>query len=383
MAVNKNFVVKNGIEVGTRVIVADAQDAHVGLGTTAPLATLDVKGDVRFGDDGGGNLNFVDIAGITTFHRDVNVGTGNTTVRIDNGLARVGINSASPRFKLDVKVGAGETLAASFDAPIYAPNVNSGGGSFVNLNIPGITTTGELYVSGIATIGTAATMYGTFAVTSLTNNRVPIVGAGSTIEDDANLVFDGTTLDVGVDLDVDGRTELDITNISETLNVVGVSTFASDVSFGSTITLGDNDQIIIGDGGDLKIYHDGANSYVSDVGTGDLRLSGNIVKINNNNNTATMVKATEGSSVELNHDGSKKFETTASGAIVTGILTATAFVGEGQIGVGSEGTFIGAGVTMVDFKSTNSSNTVDIASGIATVTVTTGASLGLVIALGS
>ena len=34
---------------------------------------------------------------------------------------------------------------------------------------------------------------------------------------------------VGVDLDVDGRTELDITNISETLNVVGVSTFASNI----------------------------------------------------------------------------------------------------------------------------------------------------------
>tara|TARA_B100001778_G_C18589784_1_gene631703 strand:+ start:728 stop:1837 length:1110 start_codon:yes stop_codon:yes gene_type:complete len=369
MAVNKNFVVKNGIEVGTRVIVADAQDAHVGLGTTAPLATLDVKGDVRFGDDGGGNLNFVDIAGITTFHRDVNVGTGNTTVRIDNGLARVGINSASPRFKLDVRVGAGETLAASFDAPIYAPNVNSGGGSFVNLNIPGITTTGELYVSGIATVGTAASMYGTFAVTSLTNNRVPIVGAGSTIEDDANLTYDGSRLAIGNglsvgggstftgnidangDLDVDGRTELDITNISETLNVVGVSTFASAVDINSDV--------------DIDGHTELDNLNVSGVST--------FVGVSTFNDYVTIQDG-------LNVTGAG---ITSPNINVSGVVTATSFVGEGQIGVGSEGTFIGAGVTMVDFKSTNSSNTVDIASGIATVTVTTGVSLGLVIALGS
>ena len=53
MAVNKNFVVKNGLEVGSRLIVADSQDLHVGLGTTAPLTRLDVRGDVRFADDGG------------------------------------------------------------------------------------------------------------------------------------------------------------------------------------------------------------------------------------------------------------------------------------------------------------------------------------------
>ena len=69
---------------------------------------------------------------------------------------------------------------------------------------------------------------------------------------------------------------------------------------------------------------------------------------------------------------------------VAGVVTATSFDGLGQIGVGSEGTFIGVGITMVDFKSSNASNTVDVegTSGIATVTVTTGVSIGLAIALG-
>ena len=72
----------------------------------------------------------------------------------------------------------------------------------------------------------------------------------------------------------------------------------------------------------------------------------------------------------------------ASDISVSGVITATSFTGLGQIGVGSEGTFIGTGVTMVDFKSSNAGNTVDVTTGIATVTVQAGASIGLVIALG-
>ena len=70
------------------------------------------------------------------------------------------------------------------------------------------------------------------------------------------------------------------------------------------------------------------------------------------------------------------------GLNVAGVITATSFTGLGQIGVGSEGTFIGTGVTMVDFKSSNGLNNVDLTTGIATVTIQTGASIGLVIALG-
>ena len=137
---------------------------------------------------------------------------------------------------------------------------------------------------------------------------------------------------------------------SQQLNVIGVSTFSDDVTFtgaavnitfdksANAFSFADDAEAKFGDGGDLKIYHDGANSYVSDVGTGDLRLSGSFVKLNNVGNTATMVKATDGGSVELNHNGSKKFETTGSGAIVTGILTATSYRGDGSslTGVGGD-----------------------------------------------
>ena len=44
MAVNKNFVVKNGLEVRQDLILADANNTTVGIGTSVPQYTLDVAG---------------------------------------------------------------------------------------------------------------------------------------------------------------------------------------------------------------------------------------------------------------------------------------------------------------------------------------------------
>ncbi len=46
MAVQKNFVIKNGLEVDTNLIVADPQANRVGIGTTVPLYTLHVNGGI-------------------------------------------------------------------------------------------------------------------------------------------------------------------------------------------------------------------------------------------------------------------------------------------------------------------------------------------------
>jgi len=75
----------------------------------------------------------------------------------------------------------------------------------------------------------------------------------------------------------------------------------------------------------------------------------------------------------------------ATDAVVSGILTATSFTGSAQVAVSSEGTYIGSGASVINFaSSTGNAWTVVPAgtSGIATVTVTPGASLGLAIALG-
>jgi hypothetical protein len=46
MAVNKNFVVKNGLEVNTKLILADSSLGKVGIGTTFPKYFFHVEGDL-------------------------------------------------------------------------------------------------------------------------------------------------------------------------------------------------------------------------------------------------------------------------------------------------------------------------------------------------
>ena len=50
MAVDKNFVVKNGIEVNSNLILADANTKKVGIGSTGPRVTLDVRGGIAATD---------------------------------------------------------------------------------------------------------------------------------------------------------------------------------------------------------------------------------------------------------------------------------------------------------------------------------------------
>lgn len=55
---NKNFVVKHGLEVNTNLLFANADNDRIGIGTTNPLNTLDVRGGIAATD--------VVVSGITT-----------------------------------------------------------------------------------------------------------------------------------------------------------------------------------------------------------------------------------------------------------------------------------------------------------------------------
>ena len=46
MAVNKNFVVKQGLEVKQNLLVAEGSTSKVGIGTTVPLYTAHVIGGI-------------------------------------------------------------------------------------------------------------------------------------------------------------------------------------------------------------------------------------------------------------------------------------------------------------------------------------------------
>jgi hypothetical protein len=124
------------------------------------------------------------------------------------------------------------------------------------------------------------------------------------------------------------------------LFVSGIATFSQDIK------LGDNDKANFGDGDDLRIYHDGTNSYVEDTGTGDLYLSGSTnVIIQHHSTGETMAKFVGNGAAELYHDNSKKFETIGAGATVTGTLYATS-VSSLSVVVGTAATLNTSGLTL-------------------------------------
>jgi len=85
-------------------------------------------------------------------------------------------------------------------------------------------------------------------------------------------------------------------------------------------THNDNVKSIYGTANDgLEIFHDGGNSFIRDLGTGNLLIDSNgaQLKLRVNTTEAALI-ANSNSSVELYYNNAKKFETTSSGISVTG-----------------------------------------------------------------
>ena len=103
----------------------------------------------------------------------------------------------------------------------------------------------------------------------------------------------------------------------------------------STIDMEDDERIKLGASDDLLIYHD-SNSFVRDVGGGNLCLDTNGTKVQifaDGTSTKTMANFLKDDAVELYHNGNKKFETSSAGATVTGNIISTNVEPTGNINV--------------------------------------------------
>ncbi len=93
---------------------------------------------------------------------------------------------------------------------------------------------------------------------------------------------------------------------------------------GGTMTgdliLGDNVKLEIGSesGGDLQIYHDGSNSYISDAGTGILVIRSDTSFQIQAANGEAYFNAVKDAETVLYHNDVRKFETSANGVTVIG-----------------------------------------------------------------
>ncbi len=416
MAVNKNFVVKNGLEVNSDLILANATDSMVGIGTSIPNQTLHV-----FGGIGATTLQ----VGVSTFIGDVSV-VGVTTLASGGGIVTTGgdlyvagdlsvlgdvvydevtgrnLNITGVGTILNVVVGSGlsvtgistltgpvgmetgltvagvTTLASAGGITTTGGDLYVGGDLFVldditydevtgrNLNITGVATIAQANITTV-NVSSASTFVG---VSTFTNVWV---GGGMTVAGNLDVTGDITYDEVsGRNLNITGVgtiTRLNTTNLVGTistitrLNTTDVVSTAGTITQGTITRLTNTDQVS-----------------TSSTITSLVATAGTITTLNSTTGTITYLTSTNltgtiGTITRLN----------ATDAVVSGVLTATTFIGAAQVGVSSEGTYLGTGASVINFaSSTGTAWTVEPAgtSGIATVTVTPGASIGLAIALG-
>ena len=246
MSVNKNFVVKNGLEVNQKLILADAITGKVGIGTSQPGYLLDVAGGIGVTDVYVARNTYV--VGVGTFVTKLNVGLGGTTLTGVGGS--VGVGTALPAYLLDVRspVSTGATgLYVYGDARVtgnldIGNNVTLSSLTLTNITVNSQITTLNSNVTGVSTIAT-------LGVTGISTTRNFIVTGVSTI---ATLGVTGLTT----------TQNLNVTGIATiaTLGVTGTSTARNlQVSGVSTLgTLQVSSGIVTATAGVVTYYGDGS-----------------------------------------------------------------------------------------------------------------------------
>ena len=264
MAVNKNFVVKNGLEVDTNTLFVDSANNRVAIGTTVPTAALDVRGKILSDSQVESFVGkFVGIVtagavGVTTMTTLDAVVTGFSTLGLANATSlnvTTGFSTVQSLTADDITVSIGATVSKDLNVggattvggaltvtgnAYFNGNVDINGDltydevNARNLNISGIATlgfatVGNAFVSGVTTVGFATA--GNAFVSGMTTTHLLNVGLGATM-----LKVQGTPATrVGINqadpsftLDVDGDS-----NVSGTVRQGGVS-LASIVSGDAT-----------------------------------------------------------------------------------------------------------------------------------------------------
>ena len=329
MAVNKNFVVKNGIEVADNLVFASSDLEKVGIGSTVPNDTLDVRGGIAA-------TNFY-AAGVVTSTDNFYVGASGTVFTALTGFGSVGVGTANPIFPLDIRSSASTGTTALY---VYGDMRVTGDINLDDITLDDVNAT-DLNVSGLSTLTGNVVLAGSvnqLNVSGISTFADDVIISGGGIQVTGVATFTDS-IDANAGLDVDGQADLD------ELVVAGVSTFSNTVDINATLDVDgqvDVDELVVAGG------------------------------------------STFSAALDINKGADLVGGLTADNINVTGVLTATSLVGAAQIGVASEGTYIGTGASVINFASSNGSawTVTEASAGVVTATVTPGASIGLAIALG-
>ena len=240
MAVNKNFVVKNGLEVNTNLLLADADNSRVGVGTSVPSFTLHVFGGIGVTD--------VSVTGVTTLSQDLKVGSGGTgfVVTTDSATGAgqsVGIRTGFPEYTLDVRgpVSTGTTALYVYGDTRITGDLFVDDITFDDANMQDLTVTDTLTVAGFTTLassGGITTTGGQLYVASDISASGVITATSFTGLGQIGVASEGTFVGTGVTLvDFKTTTGTNINSVDISSGIASV-TIQPGVSLGLAIALG-------------------------------------------------------------------------------------------------------------------------------------------------
>jgi hypothetical protein len=348
MATNKNFIVKNGLEVDGNTLHVDPDNNRVGIKTNSPSYDLDVNGTSRFV----GNVNLdneliidnTNSNGLTitggvgdTYPHITLSGDGPQTIKfldISNAQGLELVYRTSPD-ELKIEKGFAYTLfsAARDTGAIKLYYGNSLKWETTNTGVKAtgnIVLTGNMYFDDnqSARFGASDDLQ-IYHDATFNNSVIVESGTGDLLLGGTNIQFrDSALSEIYATFSANGGVSLYHDNI------IRLETTSTGISVVGNINLDDSEELQLGTSNDLRIFHDGSNSVIKDDGTGDLYIQSNKVRLTTVNATESYAIFTENSSVELYFDNSKKIETTTSGVTVTGTALAT------QLSTGASGTGI-------------------------------------------
>jgi len=296
--IRKTFNFRAGVQVDDDVFIVRGE--QVGIGTTIPTQSLDVRGNAK-------------VVGILTAQ--------NTD--FSAGISTFG----------DVKIGTGISISAS-SGIITATSFSGDGSQLQNVPTSSWTQYNQLDDNGLSVVSIAKSTGNVgVATTGASSNNDFQVGSdpqdgfskGVGIGSDGNIYASGIITATTFRGTLVGTVSTVIStqgNFSNHISVGNTVSIGGTVGIGSHVYFGDESRAFFGDSNDLEIYHttsSGGSSVVE--GGSNLIIGGDLVVIKNAALNETQAKFTQGSSIELNHSGNKKFETTSSGVNITGITT--------------------------------------------------------------
>ena len=360
--------------VSTFVGESNFNDSVLITGITTCNSLIDANGDLDV--DGHTELDNLRVSGVATFASNVYTGqiTATSLSLSSGGISAAGnsgnlnwgsgnlyFNSGSPEIGWTSGNGTIRSLGAG--STIFIKGGNPG----ENMGVFRANGASELYYNNakkIETTNTGVTVTGAVNATSFVGDGsgltgINATGAGVSISDGGSFIGVASAINFGSNLSVSsisagivtvtgqagGGSTADVRTNS--LVVSGVSTFTDSTTFGSHVSLGNGDEIRLGSSNQMKMYYSSAGdvgAFVQSLNN-DLHLVGSTsggVRIITYNKDSLV--ANYNGSVDLYHNGSKKFETTNTGVTVAGALNATSFVGDGSglSGVNATGTGVSA-----------------------------------------